>query len=510
MNLKVKVLSLAVATVLAGCAGAPQKDEAVLSTAVPAESLVSPVAEQAAPLVEATVADVVEESASAPADSQAEVSSPAVEAPAPAPIASTTAPQSKPQPVTPSSPNTFIVGSYPKTGDHPAFGRGTDVGFVVNGKEGADVVVTRGEAYKFEVDTGVQHDFYLTTNPAGWGVGAYTNSVEGQFIYKGTVDFKPDAETPDLLYYQCRNHKYMGGKIYVLDKGESLAQLKQTLEAADAGAAASKPRAPARTVSESSVKQKLGYAKMVLSSGSAKRVEASGNAEAIATLKQARDMITGAQSTLDGGSPADAMDQVDEGLRLVTAASRMITTESEMAGVNHKAQHEELLNSLSTYEKSYARNMERIKKAKQQPKKTLDEAEYNRLVGEGKDLGGKGDYVKANKALEQAQALITSVLTDMLHAQTVVYDKNFESPKEEYEYELARLESYEELVPLAIDQKQPKQRTLDLVDGFVEKAAKIKGEGLEIAAKGDYKMAIMAMQAATSNIQRALRMMGVN
>ena len=133
-----------------------------------------------------------------------------------------------------------------------------------------------------------------------------------------------------------------------------------------------------------------------------------------------------------------------------------------------------------------------------------------RRVAEGKSLAAKDDYAAANKSLHKAQAMITSVLTDMLHAQTVTYDKKFETPKEEFEYELARYENYEELIPLAIEQKQPSQRALELVDSFVQKAAKIRDEGKAIAAKGDHKMAIMAIQAATSNLQRALRMVGVN
>ena len=249
---------------------------------------------------------------------------------------------------------------------------------------------------------------------------------------------------------------------------------------------------------------------MVMGSASAKRVEASGNADAIAILGAARSQIENAKTLLAEGKFQDAMDQVDGGLRQLTAASRAITSESEIAGVNHKVKHEELLGSLSTYEGSYKKNLARAAKMKQEVKVKLDEAAYDKLVGEGKALGNKGEYVKANKRLEAAQAMVTKVLTSMLHAQTVTYDKSFDTPQEEYEYELARFENYEELIPLAIEQKQPSQRSMGLIDSFVSKGLKIRDEGLAVAEKGDYKMAVMAMQAATSNLQRALRMMGVN
>ena len=503
MEYRNKLLSLAIAAALAGCGGAPVKQTSDNGIETGAQDSAQAVV-AAKPVQKSEPAEVVAKPA-AKVSKPVPVVQAAKVASAPAPKA---APAPKKQHKMPTDPNTFLVVSEAKSSEHPSKGEGLADGFTVNGKQGPELVVTRGEEYKFVVDTGVQHDFYLTTSPKGWGGGTYSEGVTGQFVYKGEVGFKPSEKTPDLLYYQCRNHKFMGGKIYVLDKGEDLAKLKASLKAKEKKGPMKKTRKFAAT--ESSVKQKLSYASMVMGSGSAKRVEASGNPEAIAILNEARAMVESGKALLAEGKYQDAMDQVNGGLQQMTAASRAITTESEMAGVNHKAKHEELLDSLKTYEGSYKSNLARAVKMKQDVKEKLDESAYNKVADEGRALGKKGDYVKANKSLEKAQRMITKVLTSMLHAQTVTYDKSFETPKEEYEYELARHENYEELIPLAIEQKSPSQRALSLIDGFVKKASKIKGEGQDVAAKGDYKMGIMAMQAATSNLQRALRMMGVN
>ena len=511
MESRNKLLSLVTAAVLAGCGSSPEKPsndagvesgKAVASQQVVATEKVVKV--EAAPVAVAPVP---------------EVAAPVAAAPAPAQLsASTTTPAKVVAPVVaakterkiPSDPNTFLVTAERKTQAHPNYGRGQDAGFVVNGVQGKELAVVRGEKYKFIVDTGVQHDFYLTTAPAGWGGGTYSDGVEGQFIYQGEVAFAPNTGTPDLLYYQCRNHKFMGGKIYVLNKGDDLAKVKIAAQAGQEADSAKGGGKPVMAVTEGAVKQKLGYAQMVTGSASAKRIEESGNAEAISMLNEARKQVDSAKAALAGGKLEEAMNQVNEGLRLMTAASRAITTESDMSAVNHKAKYDELISSLHTYDGSYKRNVERATRLKQPLKSKLDEAEYARLVKEGQALGGKGDYMTANKSLEKAQAMITAVLTEMLHAQTVVYDTKFETPKEEYEYELARVENYEELVPLAIEQKQPNERTLGMIDDFVKKAAQIKAEGQGVAAKGDYKMAIMAMEAATSNLQQALRLAGVN
>lgn len=114
----------------------------------------------------------------------------------------------------------FTITSATKDKTHPHHGEGTDIGFVVNGVQGGALVLVRGKTYTFNVDTGVMHDFYLSTKPIGWGMATLTNGVKGNFTYKGVVTFTPTAETPDIVYYACRDHKFMGGEIHIVNRGE--------------------------------------------------------------------------------------------------------------------------------------------------------------------------------------------------------------------------------------------------------------------------------------------------
>lgn len=114
----------------------------------------------------------------------------------------------------------FAVVSVTKDKTHPHYGKGLDLGFVVNGVQGGTLVLVRGKTYTFDVNSGVMHDFYFSTKPAGYGTGTLTKGVQGQFTYKGIVTFSPSAETPDLIYYACRNHKFMGGEIHIVNHGE--------------------------------------------------------------------------------------------------------------------------------------------------------------------------------------------------------------------------------------------------------------------------------------------------
>ena len=410
----------------------------------------------------------------------------------------------------PTDANTFLVVTEHKTSNHPDFGKGSEHGFTVNGVQGKEIVVYRGEEYTFRVDTGVKHDFYFTTNPAGWGTAAYSEGVTGQFTYAGDVKLKPNVATPDVLYYQCRNHKNMGGKIYVLDKGEDLAAVKAKEKTSTASFSAG-AGAQTQSATEKSVKQKISYADMLLMGQSAKKVEASGNAKAMASLKQAKADIADAKTLMAGGSYDEALKKANAGIRLVMTASMAAASSSTTVDNSaQKAEYNELLDALKTYENSYERNVKRAKKSGQTLKATLNKSEYESLVSKGKSLAQRDDYSGANTSLKKAQTMITNTLTAMLQSQTLVYDKNFETPKEEYEYELARTESYEELIPLAVEQRRPSKGLMSLMNRYVDRAKEIKAEGLEIvASKGDYKMGIMAMQAATDNLIRALRTVGV-
>jgi hypothetical protein len=97
----------------------------------------------------------------------------------------------------------------------------------------------------------------------------------------------------------------------------------------------------------------------------------------------------------------------------------------------------------------------------------------------------------------------------MLNNQTIVYDLNFESAEEEYQYELRRFQGYEELVPIAVEQKKPKAGAKKLMESFVKKGTDLRDRAVKAAEAGDYPTAIAMLQDATKDVRRGLRMIGV-
>ncbi len=109
----------------------------------------------------------------------------------------------------------FYVTAVTKT-THPYTGLGNPVGYAINGIQGNELTLMRGTTYTFSIDT-PGHPFYLTTDPVG-GAGApgeITTGVTGSLTDVGVLTFTPGASTPNLIYYQCGVHQYMGWKITI-------------------------------------------------------------------------------------------------------------------------------------------------------------------------------------------------------------------------------------------------------------------------------------------------------
>jgi tetratricopeptide (TPR) repeat protein len=402
-------------------------------------------------------------------------------------------------------PNEFVVTVGTKGASHPAYGKGHLMGFIVNGVPGKELVLERGKTYRFDIRTDPKHDVYLSSKDIGWGSAPISKGVEGAYTYKGVMTFTPDSDTPDVVYYACRNHPYMGAAVHVVNAGE-----KAKIPAAS-------PQAPAMEthgamthpeVSEAQVKQRLMFAEMMANSQGSNRVMGSGNAEAKKLLEEAKQSLAGSRAKLLAGALPEALALADTALKRMGEASRMVPSDEVKA--QQAVQYQELLAEIADYEASHQKNLARISKTGTPPEGAVyDKAEVANLKALAKASADKGDYVRANADLQQAQQLLTVAIHKMLDSQTIVYDLNFETPADEYEYELKRFTGYEELIPVAIEAKKPTEGSIKLMESFLEKARSRRDEAKERAAKGAYGDAIEMMQQATTTVRRALRMVGV-
>jgi HEPN domain-containing protein len=403
-------------------------------------------------------------------------------------------------------PNQFIVTVETKDPSHPFYGKGHAMGFVLNGVQGKELVLERGKTYRFDIRTNAKHDVYISKKAIGWGGSPLAKGVEGAYTYKGVMTFTPGKDTPDTVYYACRNHPYMGGVIHIVDPGQSASVAVRPRQAAAAGAKPAVAKPP--QITQAQARQRLMFAEMMANSQGTKRVKASQNAEAKKILKEASQSLAASREKLSAGAFAEALALADTSLKLIGDATRLVPSDEVRA--EQATQYKELLTEIADYEASHEKNYARLsKQGKVSKDAQYDKAEVAALKAKAKEFADKGDYAQANTELAKVQRILTVAIHKMLDSQTIVYDLNFETPADEYEYELKRFAGYEELIPVAIEAKKPAPGAIKLMESFLEKARKRRDEAKERAAQGDYGEAIAMMQQATTTVRRALRMVGV-
>jgi len=403
-------------------------------------------------------------------------------------------------------PNHFLVTVGPKKPSHPAYGKGHAMGFLVDGVSGKELVVERGKIYTFEIATDQKHDVYLSTKAVGWGGAPFAAGVEGAYTYKGKMTLKADKETPGQLFYACRNHPYMGGVIHVVDKGQKIDSKQQTTAAKAAGGVVS---TRAETATLSKVKQKLMFAEMMLGAQGTKRVLASENDEAKQLVVAAKKKLGEGREQSAAGALPEALALADQSLKMLSEASRLVPGDEEVA--QQAEAYKAKLAEIQDYQKSYRDNIKRMKKSGDVADDAkLDEKKLAATLTQAKSLAEKKDYVRANKLLRQARTTVTEALHKILDSKTIVYDLKFDTPEDEYEYELMRFSGYEELIPVAIEVKKPAPGAIKLMESFLSKARSRRAEAVTKAEAGDYPMAIAMLLQATKTVRRALRMVGVS
>lgn len=407
--------------------------------------------------------------------------------------------------------NHFLITVAEKTQVHPSFGKGHHLGFVLDNIPGKTVVLKRGETYEFNVQAGLLHDVYFSTNSLGWGGATVTEGIKGQFTYNGTIVVSPTEKTPDIAYYQCRNHSSMGGKVVIVNKTASATEINRLM--AESAATSSVAGVVIANNSKSNThdvaKQKIMLAELMLQSKAAKTIADNGSDTGKQSLSNAMAQLQTARLVLNAGDASQALTLADSALKSVTLATQ--STSSEEATKLQHMRYKDALDVLRNFQDSHKQSFDRIvKKRGAAAAVNYDHVKVDGLINNARTLHEKGEHEKAMQGLSMAEGLVTQAIQQMLNAQTIVYDLNFETPADEYEYERKRFIGYEELIPIAIEEKKPTEAMVKLMETYVSKGRSHKSAAEGKAKTGSYPEAISLMLSGTEEIQRALRLAGVS
>ncbi|MFV2055981.1 MAG: hypothetical protein ACC707_05900 [Thiohalomonadales bacterium] len=405
----------------------------------------------------------------------------------------------------PTDPNHFVITVDDKDSRHPFFTKGYPKGFSVNDVPGKEMVMERGKTYQLEVITNPLHDVYISRKDIGWGSSAWTEGITGQFIYNGIIKVKPGKNTPSHLFYACRNHPYMGGQIYIVNPGEKAKIKKHVAPSKSAIAASKKPR----QVTAAMVNQKLMFANMLIKSKTTERVQKGTNEVAKKLQAAAEISIASAKKALAADDVEKAYGFAAQGVNDLKQVKKLVPSESQLALL--KSRYKELIQSLENFEKSHKKSYQRtIKKKGKESAVDYDHEKVKQLKQSAEAAVKATDYNLGNKSLDEAQRIVTLAIKKMMDSQTVVYDLNFETAEEEYEYELRRFKGYEILIPIAVKMKRPSEGAKKLMQTYLKKGQEMRDAAIAKAKGENFPVAIAMLHDATKEVRRALRMVGVN
>jgi flagellin-specific chaperone FliS len=248
---------------------------------------------------------------------------------------------------------------------------------------------------------------------------------------------------------------------------------------------------------------KLDYAEgVIMRSSSATRIEQSDNDDAKATLQTARDKYRLARQAQNDGDFKKAEELANEAIRLVTSAAMKVPNKVDDHEIQ-KRRYGELLGQIDTY-----RNWEHQSSSLDAETQTLMDNAIMEIEKAAKYASGN-DYMKANEFLGMALNIVIKAKNSSLKERTFSYDLNFETPIDEYKYELSRNDDYLRLIPIAITQKQPSAGIQNLMDRFVQKAKTLRNDAEAQYGQKQFEQAVTTMQDSTNELVSALKIVGV-
>jgi len=254
--------------------------------------------------------------------------------------------------------------------------------------------------------------------------------------------------------------------------------------------------------------QELQLVKMLLAqSPLAERTFSNKDDQIKQPMELARTLYNRANEAFKAGNMVWAGAFLDEALSVMEDAARL-SSDPLQAETKQRERYAELMEDVRAFDATY-QDVRKGMPPKDAKKYDAEIEPTRNLIHRAQTLVRDGQYPEGSELLEKVHAIYISVLNELLSSTAFVYDTNFKTPAEEFEFEMARYRSYEELIPIARAQFKPDEYTLKLSERYAQDALAAHSAAEKQASGGNHTAAIKTLQDATKHLQTALRTIGL-
>ncbi len=248
--------------------------------------------------------------------------------------------------------------------------------------------------------------------------------------------------------------------------------------------------------------------KLLGDTATAERIKASRDAQAAELLTSATEHHQHALSLIRAGDVIGAEKMLDYAIANAGKARQRVPDASRRT-IAERFEFARAIGGVDALRASYLRHRP---KTSELGRESGFEAELERvdaLIDDARTLAAADQFGPAIRSAQHAERGLIAGLSRLLGSATILYAQRFETPAEEFAYELDRNRSYEELVPIALTELRPPAAAVQTIEGHVVRNQALREQARSHAARQDHAAAMRALRAGTAQLQRALAMAGV-
>lgn len=241
---------------------------------------------------------------------------------------------------------------------------------------------------------------------------------------------------------------------------------------------------------------------LLFESSAARRVALSDISQAQEKRAEAVALFESAQAP---GEPEARKAMLNRAVELFYQASAAVPN-SASAEAKGRRDFERRLESVNSLLDAHKRIMEE-KKTDDIHDSLLESVETD--IAAAENLLAKDDVDAAREHLDRAYDLTRLAVENSRMGETLKRELKFDTPEDEYHYELDRNETHRMLLTVLLKDKMGNKSTRERVETFVATADEHRAEADDMAGRKRYAEAIEALERSTAEIVKAIRGAGV-